>query len=195
MGGIRLAFFFACLLVCLLSSLLSGRAMGNRQQALCTREMKFHSRRAPTALGTLGTLGAGYRSTIHHARKNCSFGVMRYWAPAASGNAMRYTSTHPDRQGTDADSCSVKRRRRATLGIERRATLSDEKRGKIEAFENKNVRQEASETSSMHLGLSTIFVMPETARECKLGFISRRRFCLRIDTFKINIRRKAQYIG
>ena len=45
-----------------------------------------------------------------------------------TSNTVRYTSTHPNRQGTDAESCSVKRRQGATLNIERRATLSDEKR-------------------------------------------------------------------
>ena len=40
-------------------------------------------------------------------------------------NAMRYRSTHPHRQRTDVDSCSVKNRSEETPSIERRPTLSD----------------------------------------------------------------------
>ena len=54
-----------------------------------------------------------------------------------SSNAMRYTSTHHHRQDTDAESCSIKRRRTETSSIERRATLSLTNRERqIQVFES-----------------------------------------------------------
>ena len=37
---------------------------------------------------------------------------------------MRYSNTHPHRQGPDAESCTDGRKQEKTLSIERRATLS-----------------------------------------------------------------------
>ena len=55
-------------------------------------------------------------------------GTIQAGDSSGANSAMRHTSTHPDLQGTDAENCSVKRRREKTPSSERRATSSDNKR-------------------------------------------------------------------
>ena len=73
------------------------------------------------------TLGEARSDSVQCARCDSlqeEGGLANAGDSSGSSNAMRYTSTHHHRQDTDAESCSVKRRRIETSSNERRSTLS-----------------------------------------------------------------------